>query len=217
MTMNPEIGLVIFERSLRDSQRQVAYKENAWALTLLAGYTATLSKNGLHLNSDANVSLRGKVVKTLSDILTRPPARKDRNRPLKTADIADVVALVPEAASTALRENPHRIDLTDTNSLRRLATIMPKEDAERETLSANGRIYTGRAFVVPTRVDNTKYVPIAIMNANGYLDYIFDNFTGPKAHILRTLERNNTLAHCTKGVFADFAVRAEAAFAITPR
>jgi hypothetical protein len=217
MSMTSEIGLVIFENNLRDAQRQVAYKENAWALTLLAGYCATLSKNGLHLNSDADVGLRGKVVKTLSDILTRPPARKDRNKPLKTADIVEVVELVPETASMVLRENPHRINLTDTPSLRRIATIMPKEDAEREALSANGRIYTGRAFVVPTKIDGTKYVPMAIMNSNGYVDYIFDNFTGEKAHILRTLERINTLAHCTKGVFDEFTKRSETAFATAPR
>lgn len=217
MTMDPEIGLVIFGNHLRDIQRQVSYKENAWALTLLAGYSATLSKNGLHLDDDKDAGLREQVVKTLGDILTRPPARKDRARLLKTADIAEVCTLVPETAAMVLRDNPHRIDLTDTNALRRIATIMPKADAEREALGAHGRIYTGRTFAVPTKLDQTRYMPMAIKKPSGYVDYIFDNYRGEKARILRTLERSRTLAFCTRGVFQRFTERAEAAFAAAPR
>lgn len=217
MTMEPELGLAVFQSDLRHVHRQIGYRENAWALALLSGYCATLSMNKINLDGEKDKSLRLLTAQTLGDILAKTPVRKERGRLLKTSHIADVCELVPEAASMALREYPHRIDLQDTNSLRRLATLMPEEDASHEKLGAHGHIYTGRAYAIPTKTDGTKYVPMAIKQPNGYVRYIFDLFTGEKAHILRTLERNNTLAHCTKGVFHRFSERAEEAFKARPR
>jgi hypothetical protein len=217
MTMPQEVGLASFESDLRYVHRQIVYKKNAFALALLSGYCATLSANGISLDGEKNAGLRDLTLQTMGNILTKTPTRKERGRPLKTAHIADVCTIIPEAVSVALRDNPHRIDLKDTNSLRRLATLLPEKDAKREALGAYGRIYTGCTYPVPTKMNGTKYVPMAIKQPNGYVHYIFDLFTGEKAHILRTPERNNTLAHCTKGVFHRFSERAEEAFAIQPR